>query len=225
MTNFAELVNSREREANDEIPNSCDIVSIFDKVDIPTSSIDTCEAQEINVNHSISNMESLMPKFSENQLLTLTGSENLHENALIYIIGFVVFKMKHRLKCDNCTDYMSQSDEKSLRRDNTKLIQQRAFPTKSNAELGTYLLPSKNFEVDYKNIFEYFCNTFSNIKHQKNVISNLQYKKNPFKNLKCEKEEHWKSISKFILIGLIKITVKKFNNDLKIKNKILPKFL
>lgn len=150
------------------------------------------------------------------------SAAEFRNGALIFYTGFAGFKLNKKLKCDNCANYMI--DKSSTLKKEAILIKLRAYKTvKSISEFGNLTVPTANFESTVQIIHSYFEKEFPEIQFENKLLEKLLEnvsKIAPFKNYKCEKSDHKIGILKFVLIGLIKFSLKKSNKFLtKSKNR------
>ena len=149
----------------------------------------------------------------KNCFVSKESAEKLRKSALTFYVGFAAFKLHKKLNCSDCTHYMVEKDNQE--REQTILIKLRAYKTVDLAsEFGNLNVPTMAFEPAVKIILKQFNRVYHQIKFQKNLLAQLTEsvaKIHLFAELKCKNMEHHSTISKFILIGLIKFSIKKTN--------------
>jgi len=156
------------------------------------------------------------------------NAAKLQNSALIFYIGFAAFKLNKKLKCSTCANFMIEQN--NILKKEAIWIKLRAYKTiKSISEVGNLTVPSSNFESLVKIIHVYFEEEFSKLQFESDLLDKLMknlLKITLFSDFECEKNDHKLAILKFILIGLIKFSIKKSNKFLsKSKVRKTAKFL
>lgn len=129
--------------------------------------------------------------------------------------------MNVKLNCPECAKFMIAT-ETETKREHGILIELRAYSSKkAHSSYGMLTIPTKEYEECCDKIRVVFENIFPEIKHQLDILKHLNrviglanFSKNT-----CLQFEHNNMISNFILIGLIRFSIKNINTAKKIANK------
>ena len=145
-----------------------------------------------------------------------TPSENLKDNALCYYAGFAAFKLNKILDCALCKNYLIDSSN-SYKSSHT-LISLKSYGTLTN--------PTDNFKILVEIIQAIFDKKFTQCQFENNLCKNLiqyfEHMKLPLQS-SCSNAEHKIKILKFIIIGLIRFTLRNTNNSLHVPKTKYPK--
>lgn len=169
-----------------------------------------------NIEYDVNGDDDLDGEANEtNQIISKKCSEKLQEAAVTFYAGFAAFKLQKKLNCENCTLFMI--DKSGQYREQAILIKLKAYDTySSSSEFGKLTVPSVEFEAYVKNVQACFETQFTEVRHEDHLIDKLltpALKVGTSESWKCSNDDHRHSICKFILIGLVKFSIKKTNKD------------